>query len=641
MYTPVLPPQNHFKSEYERRVAVIEAEQIDGEAKAEVLSTIIGEIMIAERAWEPLCPEYPNLKGATCEEVEAVIPGRGCEDDEDVAPEMCALVKEMLEKGGEYQMLRTWWHCFSKEPDANFKLHANHLSPEECEERRVSDADLECKCEPMGIGDRQFLRCRDRCKLMDPHDDWYVEKHIAKARSAGAAQTAHERAMTGADLGPFERPDSKAMDDLDRFIYRESSGYKQESPLRGRKEHEEYIKAARCYSRDEMFVAFKDLGNRIRYQMNPLLRDWDLKTTEERKMHLEESAGRLGPSEDPYSLSMELVPLIERKIYQFSLAEMNPKDRDLLMRVGRLHPLATERWDIYSDGDPLKDKEGSVFITTPRGGFEMLGIFAYANEMPKHKFPGDFYTADIEFKLRQAAEQVGYAFANRSRYHEEIKELERKPIKDLDMDRLEEARSKFRQADLEYQKDSEALEVLEAHYNTSTTTWLYDVAHNVRRVFVVDDIVASGDQLTTLLTAVKKTMPKDRFVVYPVLLCARSPLESEEMTNRGTYHVCTSPRDKGCARSEMHNVFDDSYTYQRTQGIRRWHRAYEEWAAAASIEGDTEHVRLLRKQIDDRAPTCVFPHSIADGASDRILIRVYGDRVWKGKLRVMRERKDT
>jgi hypothetical protein len=225
--------------------------------------------------------------------------------------------------------------------------------------------------------------------------------------------------------------------------------------------------------------------------------------------------------------------------------------------------------------------------------------------------------------------------------HNQIKDLEKTPIKDLDTDLLYGLYEKHRNASIEYEAVKAQVDELEAQVNTTTRTWLQDVAHHVRRIFVVDDIVASGEQQAMLMGTLKHALPKNGFVVYPVILCARTPLGRESNYNAAGYTVCLQRTDRHCVRAEAHNVFDDSYTYQRTQGIRDWHRAYEEWAEAASIEGDTEHVRLLRKELESRAPTCVFPHSIADGKSDAPLIHVYGDRVWKGKLRVMRERKDT
>ena len=628
--------REHLLSQrYEARALACQDADDPDACLRDALEEVLGEMAIEERDWMPLCPEYPNLKGATCGEVEAVLPGSGCETDPEVSKGMCGMVKRMLEYGNEWHMLKNFWHCATKEPDANYRVHANYLDPADCYERaRLSDAD--CKCEPMGKGfrDNQFLKCRSPCDDLNPIDLYDLELLMDRARAAGADQTDYEWKTSGADLGAPEEPDKKAMLQLERFVLREALGYKQEAPLRGRKEHQEYIKATRCFSRDEMFVAFKDLGDRIRYQMNPVLRDWDRKTPEERRKLLDESIRDVGPYEDIFG---KLENLASSDVCNLSLSEIAPKDRDLMMTVGRLHPLATERWDIYSDGDPLKDGEGSVFITTPRGGLEMLGIFAYANGMPKHKFPGDFYTADVEDQIRQLASQEGAAFYRMQTLHNEIKDLERKPIKDLDADLLYGLREKHHNAIREYDAIKEQVDALEAKINTTTRTWLNDVAHNVRRIFVVDDIVASGEQQSTLMSALKHILPKDGFVVYPVILCARTPLESQSNHNQANYSVQLSRMGS----RHWHNAFDDSFTYQRTQGIRTWHQAYEEWAEAVSIEGDTEHTRLLRRQLDDRAPTCVFPHSIADGKSDTLLIRVYGDRVWKGKLRVMRERKDT
>lgn len=54
--------------------------------------------------------------------------------------------------------------------------------------------------------------------------------------------------------------------------------------------------------------------------------------------------------------------------------------------------LSKKMWNEWKRINQVKDidLEKVAFVTSPRGGFEILGIFSYANDLPKEVFPYDF-----------------------------------------------------------------------------------------------------------------------------------------------------------------------------------------------------------------------------------------------------------
>ncbi len=616
------------------------------------LDEVLGEIAVQEHDWIPLCPDFPNLKGATCEEIEAELPTSGCEGSRLFHPEWCELVKLLGDDASGRYLLEHYWHCYSDMKNANYRTEMAGITMEKCKEM-LEVTEVECECiEHKGTADRASLKCREPCTKLEWPEAWEVEKYIGKMRAAGEKQREWYNEVDVISGKWAKVDDELLVNHLVDDVATEQVGYNQEHPLHGRTEHEEYLRDVKCFSRDEMFVAYKSLGDSIRYQLNPLTRDWDLHSPSQRQKHMDELWAHLRSFHEGFWEPREEVPdgdygdaatmhrLLEAKLYEMDLADMDAVQRETLLRLGRLDPLAQDRWDVYSDGDPLKDKEGSVFITTPRGGLEMLGIFAYANNMPKHKFPGDFFTPLYEQNIVKLAKEAADLEALYKTAKAHLEKLERLPIAELDM----EERQKAADAVLITRKESidadRYLEIAIEKMNTSTMTWLLDVSHGVKRIFVVDDIVASGEQITSVLNTLRSHMPKNKIVVYPVTLCSRVLALPQQVKSSGDYHVCMDEPGTPCENPQYHNVFNDSFIYVRTQGINNWHGQYDYWADRVAFMSDADAAEE-RKKIKSAPPTCVFPHSIADGKSDKLLIRVYGDRVWKGKLRLMREKKDT
>lgn len=634
------------------RAQECEASDDPDTCRRNALEEVLGELAVAEHDWIPLCPEFPNLKGATCAEIDEALPGYGCVSNRTKHPEWCVLVKDLAENTSSMYLLEHYYHCYSEEKDVNFRVEMAGITEEKCREM-LEDPDIDCKCVPhKGDVDSASLKCREPCTKLSWQDAWTVQKYIEKLREAGKKQVEWLEGQEAIASGWYPVTDENLMNRLIDDVAAEQVGYNQDYPLHGRPEHEEYLRSVKCFSRDEMFVAFKSLGDSIRYQLNPLTRDWDLHSPQQRRKLMDELHGHLrvpykgvfepreGVPDGDYGDAAMMSLLLNGEAYEKNLAQMDSYTRETLLRLGRMHPLAQERWDIYSDGDPLKDKEGTVFITTPRGGLEMLGIFAYANNMPKHKFPGDFYTPMQEQNVVKLAKEVGEL---QSMYHDAKKrllELERLPIAEMDMEERQNAVDAVALTRHDLETAEKAVDLAMEKMNTSAMTWLLDVSHGVRRIFVVDDIVASGEQLTTVLNTLRSHMPKNKIVIYPVTLCSRAQMLPKEVKSSGSYVVDYLEGDRFRDSATWHNVFDDSFIYVRTQGINNWHNAYDYWADRVAFMSDAD-AKEERERIAASPPTCVFPHSIADGKSDKIVIRVYGDRVWKGKLRLMREKQDT
>jgi len=213
-------------------------------------------------------------------------------------------------------------------------------------------------------------------------------------------------------------------------------------------------------------------------------------------------------------------------------------------------------------GDKIRETLGSdimysnktVYITTPRGGHEILSKFAYANKIHKSQIPSDILHVS---ELQKTYPQAHYV---------------RKEVKGM--------------------SDEDVI----------GSDWLGNLSDKIENVFIVDDVIASGDQVNTVISNIKKKIPNAR--IYIVTLCDRG--EKYRSQTGDMYQI----------------LADGRFTDTRTVGIG----------------GFLEKSRLKELKengyVDGIWATCVFAHACPDGRSDELSTYLYGgDRCPPGRMR--------
>jgi len=163
----------------------------------------------------------------------------------------------------------------------------------------------------------------------------------------------------------------------------------------------------------------------------------------------------------------------------------------------------------------------SVFITTPRGGHEILSIFSYANNISKEQIPSDILELEDDYIIGR--------------------------------------------------------------------DWLFNRSENIKRVFVVDDIIASGHQMNEVSENVLQIIPNAE--IYTVMLC-----------------------DRYGATDYSLDTIKKRYFDTKTIGIERF------------IDKYNDIPTLSDGYIDNIWITCVFPHACPDGDSDIPMQLLLGER---------------
>lgn len=195
----------------------------------------------------------------------------------------------------------------------------------------------------------------------------------------------------------------------------------------------------------------------------------------------------------------------------------------------------------------LKDPS-TIFVTTPRGGHEMLSIFTYANDISKEQIPSDIQWSHVAHEGHNAMHE-----------HEYRKDPHKPPVNN----------------NTKYFTEIYGID------------WMEDVSEPIKNIFIVDDIIASGDQIHKTATTLEKMFPDAN--INSITLCKRSD-------------DVVSP----ALPIEIKKYYTDSETI----GIH-------EFKLAKNNDVPME---------DNQYITCLFPHACPDGDSDKLMIELMGER---------------
>jgi len=255
------------------------------------------------------------------------------------------------------------------------------------------------------------------------------------------------------------------------------------------------------------------------------------------------------------------------------------------------HVMVYDRDDIvsmcYDLGKQIEEKypgklhsPHSIFVTTPRGGYEVLSIFAYTNNLDKEQLPSHIRSISEEEYLSSIVEKERYEndITKKEFYNEAIDTIK------------------------QYEKRN--LPII-------PDIWLYgDVttltSHKIENVFIIDDIIASGQQIAQAHTKINEFF-KRKVEIIPIVLVERKDWVSE--------------------------YDDDSLIYEKTLyttetvGLEKWNKARRITQPGKFIEpliwGERQE---KEKAIYDKLITVRFPWGSPDGESDKILTTLYEGR---------------
>jgi len=211
------------------------------------------------------------------------------------------------------------------------------------------------------------------------------------------------------------------------------------------------------------------------FKKNMIAEDHSIKLTEKdfKKIYLDEHEELTDPEID----IDESIPFTEDYLHHVRVYDRD-ETYEAFQKIGH---------QIEDDMPGILHDRSTIFVTTPRGGYEMLSTFAYANKIRKSQIP-----SDISWYHEKRGGQ--------SYVHEY--EYRKNPYKEgMDEDDT---------------------------YNTILygTDWMNNITDQVKHVFIVDDIISSGSQIGITADQIRNMFPKadinsitlcKRDTVYPAL----------------------------------------------------------------------------------------------------------------------------
>jgi hypoxanthine phosphoribosyltransferase len=213
---------------------------------------------------------------------------------------------------------------------------------------------------------------------------------------------------------------------------------------------------------------------------------------------------------------------------------------------------------IEEDSPGILQDPSTIFVTTPRGGHEMLSIFTYANDISKKQIPSDIQWSHIAHE--------GYSTMHE---HEYRKDPHKKAVDD------------------------------DAKYFTEIygKDWMGHHSDPVKTIFIVDDIIASGEQIH------------------------HTKIELDAMFPDATINSITL-----CKRS------DDVVSPALPQEIKKYYTDAETIGIHEFKIANRNKLPLEANQYI----TCLFPHACPDGESDQLMIDLMGGERCPPEKRIAR-----
>jgi len=495
---------------------------------SDLIQECVGEQAEGDSSWIPLCPDYPNLKGVTCDEIDTFI--------DEHAPDI-SYNEKWREKLREY-------------------------------EERYDDA---------------WKRMRERVEEYNRggHPDW-KDPEIEFWYSNDGEGVKLIKEVRGFLMDTLPEKDKKTLSE-DSYFHGVSEMIKWAEGLNkrydqregwvrveGRDFVKEYLKNVKVFDRDEEYLMFKDLGSKLAEDI------WKNTSSDERKKQLTGSGNAGHINKNWSELSGVLSPV-----------EMERLKNSILKRMD------------------------TIYVTTPRGGLECLSIFSYGNGLSKEQTP-----TDIEWPW--------------DRWERQVKE-------GTSGDALEGLGYSRRNASVAWSALS-ANEKRDYGRKVVGTTWLGRETSPIQRIVMIDDIIASGEQVEHMYEKLKDTFGD--LEIYGVHLCHRDPEELKYHKNpiledgREVYGIETSGIRKWPDEKRRQEIAEKFLAYDvPIEGYHALSKLDKEWLAEEMYGGSTylneERLRLMKEYLEapPKVITCAFPHSIADGESDKLLRELYGGRI--------------
>jgi len=531
---------------------------------------LVGEMAMERREWVPLCPTYPELKGIECAPVEAFNKNIKKANDECGPVKLLwaqRLTKMMDLDFGEVKedlsensvTLRQWrLHATAREGE-----NAPHWMPEGVDHTQITPIQSyiwwlqyefpelkpensarwedELKANLIVRLDPEMRRIKEMADLYNQEADTGFQCALGYAETGGSPYISHQAHTFESDQEGMEQ----ACNDVTE---------------------RDYWNSVRVLSRDDMFDLARDMGRSMHQGY-----DLDLETY---RAHLKRSDWHHDWSKASYE----------------ELGAKAAKD-DEWQRHKKFSNYKWDRDNIAKEleVDDVINDEHTIFVTTPRGGLEFLGIFAYAHNIPKARIPSFYTPAE---KHWDTAAWTGI---------------------DKKMDWL----GKMIGSD-----------------------WLNNRSEPVDRVVLVDDTIESGEQQLHAHRALREFFGPKVDIVH-MAACGRrkvSPLYYNQgfINNKdGAMFDIEPDRDGTYAKAPtihlqnaeegIGNIFDDAILGKEMYNFQLWR-----------ILQDNTEIGRRDGKAEDEIVTCAFPWSISDSKSSQYLRLVYGTRFERGRGRVSR-----
>jgi len=546
------------------------------------VSQLIGEMAERAQAWIPLCPQYPNLKGVTCEPIEDLIEAidRAHYDCTPLRLEYADRLEKVLEgrdieelkvfMENQSQTFKDWWHTFKlytldKYDDDEVPYYYTSLLEGHYKTSSVEwPADLKKDWKKMRPIDHYLIQAYNHAPEIIPefysptYNPDFVRYYMVVALDdqlrALQDRASTMRFMDAPCLVGFNmRGGDPRLQALDSQIREEC-----ESQTEAWKDFNErdLLHAVKVFERDELYDLARELGNKLTGGIDlelSLYKKWLRSNYSTNVLEQGDAAVRRAMLTDARWRQQKQNSNFDSDLHRHA--------QDLGVK------------------DLLHDKS-TIFVTTPRGGYEFLSIFMYANDIDKAQVPA-FYTELTEFDSYPGA------------------------------------------ADIEGELEGWMV----------GTTWLNNRSHPIKTVVIIDDVVESGEQQSHAHKNLR-TFFGNKVDVITITACGRRIPELifyNKLYNPETneWHDF-DPTDEGNmpipiedAEKPWVNIFDQAIYGFEMLDLENWRKAQD----------------AKKPDAPNKLCACGFPWSFTDSTPSRYLRTIYGTRSERGAYRPPREKR--
>lgn len=304
----------------------------------------------------------------------------------------------------------------------------------------------------------------------------------------------------------------------------------------------------------------------------------------------------------------------------------------------------------------------SLYYTIPRGGLEMLGIFMYANKLKKSNYTAFTDVTIQEDKIKRILKLLKYDLSEAKKFLK----FRLKDKKDLAIDDIKRIIREIEDT-IKQLKEIEEMTKESIDLSKEEVSFNIELPHKyIDKIFLIDDYFASGDNIFNLFQNIQQHFQFEDFMIANVIemisITKRRNLSRKFPTKKdydpGAYisKAFLSSQVKYRYFKEFFNILKKSYYYYKTEDIRAIIKIFpkikrilngekqvklsnkiEQFSLIKTFIGGENHTKtseqgyfeteyITRDWVDQLLLTVVFPNSIADGESERLLRLLYGHR---------------